>query len=238
MSKSKKYSRTVKKHTTKKHASKKHATKKHGGMRKHTAKKHTSKKHTSKKHTSKKHASKKHANKKGGNPSNDLADLIEYSKKGDVEKVNVLLDKIRVDVNGQDKDGMTALMAAASHGERSQNADVMDVLIDEGADVNKQNNQGETALYIASKNGQKLAVEILLSHKVNPDLKTNTGETPLLAAVRNGDDEIVDTLLNEYDTVADVAIPDAQGLTPLEVSKTLEENDKRQKIMDLLSSTA
>ena len=222
MSKSKKYSRTAKRQTTKKSA-------KRGGTRKHATKKHATKKHATKKHATKKH---------GGNPLKDVADLIEHSKKGDVEKVNVLLDKTSVGVNDQDKDGMTALIAAASQGERSQNADVMDLLIEKGANVNKQNNQGETALYVASKNGQKLAVEILLSHKANPNLKTNTGETPLLAAVRNGDDEIVDTLLNEYDTIADITIPDAQGLTPLEVSKTLEENDKRQKIMEFLSLTA
>ena len=222
MPKSKKYSRTAKRQTRKKYA-------KRGGTRKHATKKHATKKHTTKKQTAKK---------RGGNPQKDLTDLIENSKKGDIEKVNLLLDKTSVGVNDQDKDGMTPLIAAASRGERSQNADVMDVLIEKGANVNKQNNQGETALYVASKNGQKLAVEILLSHKANPNLKTNTGETPLLAAVRNEDDEIVDTLLNEYDTVADVTIPDAKGFTPLEISKTLKNDDKREKIMDLLSSTA
>ena len=227
MPKSNNYSRTAKRQTRKKYA-------KRGGTRKYTTKKHTAKKDATKKHTTKKHTAKK----RGGNPQKDLTDLIENSKKGDIEKVNVLLDKTNVGVNDQDKDGMTPLIAAASRGERSQNADVMDLLIEKGANVNKQNNQGETALYVASKNGQKLAVEILLSHKANPNLKTNTGETPLLAAVRNEDDEIVDTLLNEYDTVADVTIPDAKGFTPLEISKTLKNDNKREKIMEFLSLTA
>jgi ankyrin repeat protein len=67
-----------------------------------------------------------------------------------------LLIQHGANVNAKDKDGMTALMVAASH----NNAPAIG-LLQAGADAAAKNNRGETALAIAKLNGNLNAAQAL-----------------------------------------------------------------------------
>jgi quinoprotein dehydrogenase-associated probable ABC transporter substrate-binding protein len=68
-----------------------------------------------------------------------------------------LLIKRGADVTARDKNGMTALMVAASH----DNAPMVGLLLQSGADVAAKNKQGETALDIAKLNGSQGAARAI-----------------------------------------------------------------------------
>jgi ankyrin repeat protein len=60
-------------------------------------------------------------------------------------------------VNARDKDGMTALMIAASH----DNAPAIGLLLQSGADAGAKNNRGQTALNVAKLNDNQEAVQAI-----------------------------------------------------------------------------
>lgn len=70
------------------------------------------------------------------------SELMSKSWAADVKGVNKLIDK-GVDVNAQDKNGMTALMHACTRADR---IDVLKMLIDAGADPAMRRVTGERAL--------------------------------------------------------------------------------------------
>ncbi len=67
------------------------------------------------------------------------------------------LIKRGADVNAKDKDGITALMVAASH----NNAPMLGLLLQSGADPAAKNNKGQTALDIAKLNGNLDAAQAI-----------------------------------------------------------------------------
>ena len=71
--------------------------------------------------------------------------------------MNTLLEK-GADVNAKDKEGMTALIWAASHGQ----LDILNTLLDNGANVTDRHISGLTALGIAKINGANQDVIKLL----------------------------------------------------------------------------
>ncbi len=87
--------------------------------------------------------------------SDDTA-LISAAIKGDVSRVNELLDK-GANVNAKAFDGWTALMWASSNG----NVEIVKALIDKGADVDVRNNAGYTALMLAFLFGRTEIVQLL-----------------------------------------------------------------------------
>jgi quinoprotein dehydrogenase-associated probable ABC transporter substrate-binding protein len=68
-----------------------------------------------------------------------------------------ILIKRGADVNAKDKDGITALMVAASH----NNAPMVGLLLQSGADASAKNAQGQTALDIAKLNGNGEAAQAI-----------------------------------------------------------------------------
>jgi quinoprotein dehydrogenase-associated probable ABC transporter substrate-binding protein len=68
-----------------------------------------------------------------------------------------ILIKSGADVNAKDKDGMTALMIAASH----NNAPMVGLLLQSGADAAAKNAKGQTALDIARLNGNLDAAQAI-----------------------------------------------------------------------------
>ncbi len=98
-------------------------------------------------------------------------------------------------------------------GERPQGtADVVDVLLKNGADVNARDTLGETPLFLAARKGFETIVKSLLDHGADANAKTRRGCTPLHAAADSGLAEIV-ALLLARGAVADAK--DQSGLTPL-----------------------
>jgi ankyrin repeat protein len=121
--------------------------------------------------------------------SKDLR-LIQAVRAGDQAAVRSLL-KEKVDVNGAQPDGATALAWAAHR----DDLEVADLLIRGGADVNAANDLGATPLFLASVNGSADMVEKLLKAGANANAPLPSGETPLMVASRAGSIDAVNSLL-------------------------------------------
>ncbi len=173
--------------------------------------------------------------------------LIEAARLGRVADVKALL-KEGANPNARDKEGSTALMAAASgeivrvlaaagadvnaqtdediFGSRTalrnaallNNADKVQALLDCGADVNAKNSHGETALTAAAVNGWAAVARILVARGADVNQATESGSTPLLQATERGHLEIVRLLVEKR---ADVTAKDESGKTALAIANEL-----------------
>ena len=129
--------------------------------------------------------------------------LADAAERRDAEAVRSLLQQ-RVDVNGQQPDGSTALVWAA-HWDDNQ---VADTLIQAGANPSAATTHGVTPLYLACVNGSTAMVERLLKAGADPNRLVYTGATPLMTAARTGRVDAVAVLLSYG---ADVEATDATG---------------------------
>ena len=82
------------------------------------------------------------------------------------------------DITTKDKDGMTALMAAAA----ANRATVLPALLSHGAEVNGANPDGATALMAAAFGGHVEAAQVLLGAGANVNVKDTSGR-PMAAAL-------------------------------------------------------
>ena len=86
-------------------------------------------------------------------------------------------------MNGQDKDGMTALMYAVSQWnswQGSSDPELIDALLEAGADVNEKSEDGMTTLMFAAKDIS--AVNRLLQNGADVNAKDEDGMTVLMYA--------------------------------------------------------
>lgn len=83
--------------------------------------------------------------------------LLRAARLGNADPVKSLPASPKVDVNGTDNDGNTALIEAARFG----HDEVVAALLIAKADVNIKNHQGETALMLASAGGHDETVRLL-----------------------------------------------------------------------------
>lgn len=102
-----------------------------------------------------------------------------------------LLDA-RVDVNGSQADGATALHWAVHWDDE----DIVDRVLKAGAAVNVANELGATPLWLASVNANPAVVEKLLAAGANPNAALPSGETPLMTGARTGSAPVVKLLLS------------------------------------------
>src|SRR5262245_19559450 len=103
-----------------------------------------------------------------------LADAVQSQNK---DAIRVLLSR-KVDVNGTQGDGTTALHWAA----HQNDLETATLLIRAGSNVNAVTDLGVTPLYAASFIGSGAMVQKLLSAGANPNLVPVTGVSPLMAA--------------------------------------------------------
>ena len=97
------------------------------------------------------------------------------AKKGDLERVKLLLGQV-VDKNKADSTyGYTALFSAARYGHLA----IVQCLVERGADMEKASNLGTTPLNIASTCGKLDVVRYLLEQGADRDKASNYGWTPL-----------------------------------------------------------
>jgi len=134
--------------------------------------------------------------------------LIDAVKSGNKAAVQTLLQQ-RVDVNVTEPDGTTALHWAA----RTEDSQIVDLLIRAGARVKTANRYGATALYLASQNGNASVVEALLKAGADPNTALPDGETALMTAARTGKVDAVKSLLM-HGANANAKEP-VRGQTPL-----------------------
>lgn len=128
--------------------------------------------------------------------------------KNDTKKMEDLLKK-GANVNSKDVNGKTALMLAATSGNRA----AMETLVKRyHADVTIKDPKGQTALSQAASLGLNDSVQTLLQYpKVINEVDAD-GNTPLMNAVKNGHSNVATSLLQKG---ADASIADDHGRTPL-----------------------
>jgi ankyrin repeat protein len=135
-------------------------------------------------------------------------------ERGDKEMVSRLLDKAQTKAKKEDilgarcENGQTALHRAAWGG----SAEVVSLLLEEGANANTEDYDGNTGLHIAAEKGFESVVALLLDNG-NVNAKGRNGLTPLYYAVMGGHNEVVELLVHKG---ADVNAKDNKiGWTPL-----------------------
>jgi ankyrin repeat protein len=124
------------------------------------------------------------------NASGAAVSLVDAVKKADKTTVRALL-KQRVDVNGAEPDGTTALHWAA----RVDDLESADLLLRAGANAKAANRYGVTPLLLACLNGNSAMIERLLKAGADPNTASSEGETALMTASRTGKADAVKVLL-------------------------------------------
>lgn len=123
--------------------------------------------------------------------------------------------------NARDRNGVTALMAAATYPE------IEETLLVSGADVHLRSADGETALMYAALAGNVPSIQLLLGAGAVPNVRGNDGATPLILAAGNGHEGAVEALLHAG---ADPRPKDNNGLSALDYAKRSGD----QRIVEML----
>ena len=100
------------------------------------------------------------------------------------------------DINAQNAEGSTALLAAAKYGYKEG----VSMLLNAGANVNIQNTIGSTALLEAAENGFLSISELLLASGAQASLTDDDGMTPLEYALDNNHHDVCQLLLANIDS--------------------------------------
>ena len=136
--------------------------------------------------------------------------LVEASEKGDLNKVQQLLDS-GADLNVEDYANHTALYHAAEKG----HFNIAKLLLEKGAKVNHES--GDSALLWACHYGHVDIVKLLIENGANVNAKRSMDDsTPLSFAVHRNHKEIVELLLEKG---ADTNVANQHGETALDRSK-------------------
>ena len=134
--------------------------------------------------------------------------LIDAVKQSDAKTVRTLLAS-RVDVNGTEMDGSTALHWAAQR----DNAEIAGLLLAAGANPKVATRYKILPLYLAATNGNADIIGRLLKAGADPNGASEDGETPLMTAALTGKVDALKVLLAAG---ADAkAMDPVKGQTPL-----------------------
>ena len=139
----------------------------------------------------------------------EISQLLQSSKRGNVDFVRRLLLEENADPNIGDSDGETPLHSASWNG----HAKVVELLLEAKANPSITNKNGTTPLSSASWRGHAEVVDLLL--KAIPDTADKDGETPLHFASTSGYDKVVKLLL---EAGAKHTIFNYKGHTPLSLA--------------------
>ncbi|MBM3299937.1 MAG: ankyrin repeat domain-containing protein [Deltaproteobacteria bacterium] len=116
--------------------------------------------------------------------------FVQTCRTGPLSAVKEFL-KQGADINARDRDGQTALMAAALSGR----ADLVRELLAHGADVDARSGFGSTPLMAASYFGFLEVAQVLLARGADANAHNDLGQTPLSLAVKKGGKEMRALLL-------------------------------------------
>lgn len=128
--------------------------------------------------------------------------LVQGAARGDIAAVRLLLRE-RVEINGADADGSTAL----HHAVWADDLAMTDELLKAGANVAATNVFRIAPIYIAAENGNTAIARRLLDAGAEVNTTDGTGDTLLMAAVRSGNEDLV-RLLVERGAHVNVSEPD------------------------------
>jgi ankyrin repeat protein len=121
--------------------------------------------------------------------TSDVADAAMHGDKSAVQK----LVQHKTDVNASQIDGTTALHWAV----QSNDLQLADLLLRNGAKASTANQTGATPLLLATQNGNAAMIERLVTAGADPNVSlTKTGDTALMIAARSGKSDAVKALLD------------------------------------------
>ena len=143
-----------------------------------------------------------------------LHDLCEFGSFSEVKDA-ILAGQ---DVNGQDDQGRTPLMAAC---QGNSSVEMMQLLLSYGARVNLTDNKGRTAfMYAAQYDSYEKVFKELLKAGALVNVKANDGTTALMLACENTDTPAIVSLI--IDAGADINAKDYDGYCAIDYSKNNE----------------
>ena len=143
-----------------------------------------------------------------------LHDLCEFGSFSEVKDA-ILAGQ---NVNGQDDQGRTPLMAAC---QGNSSVEMMQLLLSYGARVNLTDNKGRTAfMYAAQYDSYEKVFRELLKAGALVNVKANDGTTALMLACENTDTPSIVSLI--IDAGADINAKDYDGYSALDYSKNNE----------------
>ncbi|XP_017930663.1 E3 ubiquitin-protein ligase MIB1 [Manacus vitellinus] len=124
--------------------------------------------------------------------SGDLnEELVKAAANGDVAKVEDLLKRPDVDVNGQCA-GHTAMQAASQNG----HVDILKLLLKQNVDVEAEDKDGDRAVHHAAFGDEGAVIEVLHRGSADLNARNKRRQTPLHIAVNKGHLQVVKTLLD------------------------------------------
>lgn len=134
----------------------------------------------------------KHLTEQGNKPITEEQLLLQAAGKGDVAMATTLLQK-GTDIETFDPSGWTPLLIAVTQ----HQTPMVQLLLEYGAEPDIKCNLGQrTPLHQASEAGYADIVELLLTHKANPNLFNSNKRRPLVSAAAEGHLEVVKMLLD------------------------------------------
>ena len=132
------------------------------------------------------------------------------AKHGNADLVKALIATGKIDINGTDNAGRTALMHAAT----AKGPEALQVLLDAGATMTTRDALGGTALWWAAMQGPAANVTELVDKGADVEIVgTVTGWTPLMVAAGFGEPGSIESLLAAHASVE--AADMLEGATPL-----------------------
>ena len=113
----------------------------------------------------------------------------------DPQIVRLLIEK-GAEVNGKDSLGNTPLLECQHLELHSENLEIIELLIENGADLDVVGHHGETILHKVINNGNLKTAELLLNSGANIEATSSQGNTPLWTAAWHGNVDAVRLLIS------------------------------------------
>jgi ankyrin repeat protein len=148
-----------------------------------------------------------------------------------IERFHILL-KYGADVNARSSQAAreedetfnnTPLHYAVKHTNAimsTENTDIIDELVDEGADVNAQNNLGETplmwSLHIPRMEDRSAVVKRFIADMADVNLQNNIGDTYFMIAIKATDRGWLQYFMDTYGSMIDYNIRNHEGMNTLD----------------------
>ncbi|MEK4198634.1 ankyrin repeat domain-containing protein [Cytobacillus sp. FSL K6-0265] len=121
--------------------------------------------------------------------------LIKAAREGEKDHLLTLL-KIGANINAQDEDGNTAVMAATQQNQ----VEIVKVLIVHGADINIRNKRLDNVLLYAGAEGLLQIVQLAIQAGADTTITNRYGGIAIIPACERGHIEVVKELLTHSDT--------------------------------------
>lgn len=152
-------------------------------------------------------------------PAASAGELHDAAIKGDIVRMQSILNQNPRAANESNADGDTPLHSAALTGQNM----AAQFLLANGADVNSRNTlTGATPLLSAAMTGHRTMAEILLAAGANVNQSSNQGTTPLHVAAYQGHKPMVELLLARS---VNVNLKDQTGLLPVQWALLTDNKD-------------